>query len=285
MKAFHSNWTKPFFVRGGKAYSMEDFDILTTVLSALVWRRNGGSIKMLTDSAGAEYYKSRGMDALWDGGVETVLDSVPPEIDPFLFWAGGKIWALKSCAEPMCMVDTDMIVWSDPSELTAGKEIAVAHLEEIKPEVYPGKSYFRMKADYTFPDWDWNAAPCNTAFLYIKDMEFKNYYVGRSIEFMRGLSEDSNVVIPMVFAEQRILAMCAAEKGKPVYSILDRYHLKNQSAITHVWGHKSRIRADKNERAAYCTRCISRICGDFPDWEERLWRIPELLGYMWSRKA
>lgn len=180
------------------------------------------------------------------------------------------------------MIDTDMIVWNDCTELLKNKEIAVAHREEINPGVYPPKEYFRMKENYVFPDWDWSVSPCNTAFLYIKDMDFKNYYIDRSIEFMEGLYEDSSVVIPMVFAEQRILAMCAAEKNKPIHSMLDQYRLKSQRDITHVWGYKSQIRASRAARSAYCKRCIGRIRRDFPEWETVLWRIPEILNHLWS---
>lgn len=282
MNAIHSCWTKPFFVRGGQSFFMEDFDILTTMLSALVWQQNGGSIKMLTDSTGAEYFRSRRLEKLWNGGIETPLDSIPKNIDPFLFWAGGKLWALKSCPQPVCMVDTDMIVWHDLTGVLAGKEIAVAHREDIMPDVYPPKEYFRMKDGYRFPCGDWSAAPCNTAFLYISDMSFRDYYIECSMEFMQNLREDSNVVIPMVFAEQRLLAMCAAEKGKPIFSLLDQYHLKEQGLITHVWGHKSRLRADKNERADYCRRCIRRIRRDFPAAADSLWNIPEIINHLYS---
>lgn len=279
MRAVHSIWTKPFFARGGKSYLMEDFDLLTTALSALVWRRNGGSISLLTDDAGAEYFSEAGLEALWDGGISTPLSSLPPEIDPYLFWAAGKLWALRSCREPVCLVDCDMIVWREPKNELNGAEIAVAHREALNPDIYPPKDFFRMKAGYAFPDWDWSVSPCNTAFLYIKDMDFKNYYTDRSFEFMTSLGECGDAVIPMVFAEQRLLAMCAAEKGKPITHLLDQYHLREQSMITHVWGHKSRMRANRDERSAFCRRCVERVRRDFPEWEPRLAAVPELIGH------
>ena len=278
MNAIHSLWTKPFFVRGGRDFYMEDFELLTMMLSALVWRRNGGSIKMVTDRAGAEYFRERGLEPIWDGGVETVLDTVSQGIDPFLFWAGGKLPALNSQPGPVCMIDTDMIVWRDCADLE-NLDIVAAHREEIMPDVYPDKGYFRMKEDYSFPDWDWTVLPCNTAFLYIRDTGFRDYYVKRSIEFMENLREDSNVVIPMVFAEQRLLSMCAAEKGKEIHTLLRLGHLWEQSDVTHVWGHKNSLRSDPKIRAEYCGRCIDRIKRDFPDYVHILDKVPELLAY------
>ena len=39
IKAFHSNWTTPFFkMNPNKEYYIEDFEILTTIISALKWR-------------------------------------------------------------------------------------------------------------------------------------------------------------------------------------------------------------------------------------------------------
>ena len=49
IQGFHSNWTKPFFtLNQNKEYFIEDFEILTTILSALKWREFNGSIKMIS---------------------------------------------------------------------------------------------------------------------------------------------------------------------------------------------------------------------------------------------
>jgi hypothetical protein len=88
MTAFHSNWTKPFFSRHDHIpYTIEDYDLLATVLSALQWRKENGGIKMVTDTAGAEYYCSLGIVHIWDLGMETSLDAVDNAISPLAFWA------------------------------------------------------------------------------------------------------------------------------------------------------------------------------------------------------
>ena len=45
MDAIHINWTKPFRNRFNSPYEVEDFEILTTILSALKWREKNGIIK------------------------------------------------------------------------------------------------------------------------------------------------------------------------------------------------------------------------------------------------
>ena len=83
MRAFHSTWTRPFFARNpGAAYQVEPFELFTTALSALQWRRLGGTIRLVTDGAGAAYYRMLGLEILWDGGIHTGLDDIPAEIDP-----------------------------------------------------------------------------------------------------------------------------------------------------------------------------------------------------------
>ena len=47
MRGFHVNWTRPFSVRApGLPYAVEPFELLTTALSALCWRRENGGICM-----------------------------------------------------------------------------------------------------------------------------------------------------------------------------------------------------------------------------------------------
>lgn len=117
MQAFVSNWTRPYAVRcPGRPYQMTDFDLLTTVLSALVWRRENGSIRMITDDTGAQYYRSLGLTDLWDGGIFTYLNDIPSAIDPCTFWAAGKLYALAATPAPCVMLDTDFIVWHSLSE-------------------------------------------------------------------------------------------------------------------------------------------------------------------------
>jgi hypothetical protein len=81
MIANHTNWTKPFYVKNGLdvEYKMEDYDVITTILSALKWRKFNGSIRMITDNIGLEYYKKLGITSIWDLGVDTSLEQFNQE--------------------------------------------------------------------------------------------------------------------------------------------------------------------------------------------------------------
>ncbi|MDR2785777.1 MAG: hypothetical protein LBB83_07680 [Treponema sp.] len=235
---------------------------------------------MITDTAGAEYYCGLGITHIWDLGVETSLDAVDNAISPLSFWAAGKIYALQSQSAPCVMMDTDFIVWKPVTQRFENAEIAVIHREGISAEIYPPQSFFTMRETYTFPsEWDWSVLPCNTAFLYISTGNFKDYYAAMSIEFMKNLVQSRNITAEMVFAEQRLLAMCAGAKGLKIESLLDLNNLQEQDAFTHVWGLKSELRSNQEKRRAFCISCIKRIALDFPGALETLANISILAPY------
>jgi hypothetical protein len=281
---FHSNWTAPFFeVNKNEDYYIEDFEILTTMLSALKWRENNGRIKMITDKRGAEYYKKIGIESIWDLGIDDTLDYyIDKDVDPNIFWAAGKIYALKGEKVPCVMIDTDFIVWKNLKEKLLNMDICAIHKENISNEVYPDKSYFNMKKSYEFDeDWDWSVLPSNTALTYISSDEFKNYYVTSSIEFMRGVASSNDRLINMVFAEQRLFSICAEKMNKKSYEFMNLEGLTNgkQNYFTHIWGYKEVMRKDFKKRVQFCVKCIRRIIKDFPEYEGIIANVESLNQY------
>ena len=278
MDAVHVNWTKPQYVSRGE-YAAEDFDILTTILSALKWREKNGSIRMITDSRGLDFYKSRGMCGIWNG-IETILDDVPVGIDPRMFWAGGKLFALSKSEAPLAVLDTDFIVWDKIAFNNLG-DIAVIHDEDIYPDVYPGKEHFNMNNGYEFdPELDWGVRPVNAAFYVISNNELPRLYTHEAMRFMENAGEGDTLTY-MVFAEQRLLSMCAKKLGIDVYVISDlkRLFRDGERYFTHTWGMKQQMRDMPELREDFCLRCINRIMREFPEYAEMLSGIKELSEY------
>jgi hypothetical protein len=83
----------------------------------------------------------------------------------------------------------------------------------------------------------------------------------------------------MVFAEQRILAMCAGAKGLKIESLLDVNNFQEQDAFTHLWGLKSELQSNQEKRRSFCISCINRIVRDFPGELETLANISILAPY------
>jgi hypothetical protein len=283
LNAFHIDWTKPFFfLNPNCSYHKEDYELLTTIISALSWRKHNGSIKMVSDLVGTEYYRHLGITHIWDLGIDAVLDTlIDDTINPLSFWAAGKIFALKEQRTPCVMIDTDFIVWKSLITEIKNEKLAVAHREDINAEIYPEKSFFNMDVNYRFPpEWDWTVLPCNTALLYIADECLKEYYTSESIRFMQNLLKTKNTTAEMVFAEQRLLAMCATAKGIKIKTFLDINSLETQVSFTHVWGLKSELQTNREKRREFCLSCVRRISIDFPEEINVLKKIECLKSYI-----
>lgn len=281
MQAFVSNWTRPYAVRcPDRPYQMTDFDLLTTVLSALVWRRENGSIRMITDDTGAQYYRSLGLTDLWDGGIFTYLNDIPSTIDPCTFWAAGKLYALAATPAPCVMLDTDFIVWHSLSEHWH-RPLAVIHREALNPAIYPAPSAFVLAPSYHFPtNWNWHEPACNTALTYFGNDTLRKTYVGQAMDFMRA-ARGRDGLIYMVFAEQRLLAMCAQACGVPIHAFSTEQDLfqGNQRDFTHIWGFKQAMQEQPVLHELFCQKCAARIRKDFPIYANICQTIPQLQPY------
>lgn len=281
MQAFVSNWTRPYAVRcPDRPYQMTDFDLLTTVLSALVWRRENGSIRMITDNTGAQYYRSLGLTDLWDGGIFTYLNDIPSTIDPCTFWAAGKLYALAATPAPCVMLDTDFIVWHSLSEHWH-RPLAVIHREALNPAIYPAPSAFVLAPSYHFPtNWNWHEPACNTALTYFGNDTLRKTYVGQAMDFMQA-ARGRDGLIYMVFAEQRLLAMCAQACGVPIHAFSTEQDLfqGNQRDFTHIWGFKQAMQEQPVLHELFCQKCAARIRKDFPIYANICQTIPQLQPY------
>ena len=279
MNAVHINWTKPFFERNDGEYRIEDFEVLTTVLSALKWQEKNGSIKMITDTVGAQYYRRNGFEELWDGGIHIALDEIKE--NAYMFWAAGKIHALKNEEVPLAVLDTDFIVWEEIL-FDSLPDLTVIHDEELYRDVYPDVNAFRMKGAYRFdPSWDWKIKALNTAFYVIKSRELLDLYTREAIYFMENAEIQDDPLRYMVFAEQRLLPMCAAKIGCEIdtFSTLERLFKHGEGWFTHIWGMKQQMRENAELRDAFCRRCAERIWRDFQDWGEKLKKSGQLSRY------
>lgn len=281
MRAFHSTWTSPFVKTRGMGFYIEDFELLTMMLSALKWQEFNGDIKMITDDIGAAYYRQLGLEHLWNLGIEECLTPVGEDLNPSVFWAAGKLYALEGEVAPCVMLDTDFIVWQKIERQLQQGEVAVIHKEELNPHVYPDKAYFQMSPEYKFLDGlNWEVKPCNTALMYIGDEGLKQFYIDESKRFMRA-AQGEDPITYMVFAEQRLLAMCADMNNKEIIALadVDQLFSTEQKTFTHLWGYKRYLRSHPKEREDFCRRCMKRIKKDYPEFYKVVLDIEVLTQY------
>ena len=267
MKAIHVNSLSPFFAKNGSDAKpvFERFELYNTVLSALTWRKYNGEISLVCDGVSANYYRALGITGIWNEVRIGIADDLEG-INPIMFWAAGKLLALRETPSPVVMLDTDFIVWK---KMNFPDTLIAAHSEDLNPGVYPDIEYFQMKPGYLFNSrFNYKALPLNTAFLYLPDEDFKQFYVNMAIEFMKSARDTSDYLCYMVYAEQRLLSMCAEYLKVPTETLLDKDRLfLKQDDFTHLWGAKQVLRDDKAEEERFRSRCARRIRQDFPEYE------------------
>lgn len=262
MNGIHIASSAPAFAKGKTAVSAEDFDLYCAAISALQWRKNGGKITMCCDSRYAEYYRKIGFENVWNEIRVCIADDLEG-INPLMFWAGGKLLALREMNAPIAMIDTDFIVWENP---TFGSEIIAAHREDISDGIYPPLSFFKTRG-HAIPDFSETVLPLNTAFLYLPDNDIKEFYTSQAIAFMKSAEDSDDFLKYMVFAEQRLIAMCADYTKTPVKTLLDKGSLfRPQNSFTHLWGAKQAMRDHPSLRADFVAKCKARLKRDFPEF-------------------
>lgn len=281
MNGFYSLWTAPTMLgHPGEQYVMQDYEILMLMLSVSSFERHNGPVSMYADDAAASFLESEKIDDIFSRGIKIL--KVPEDIDPKVYWAAGKLYALKAENLPSVMIDTDLIIWKDLSRTLEDTEIAVIHREELNPAIYPDPFSFEMKDGYAFPkNADFSVKPANTAMLYIKDPVFRDHYCEEALKFMRMSMPTEDTLNHMVFAEQRLLAVCAAEKNKTIFSFCeDPMNLREQKTFTHFWGHKNLYKFNAGERTSGCRRMLSRLRNEYPSMYEKAVNIDSIRAYL-----
>ena len=279
IRAFHTAWSAPLFARDPNArYGAADFELLTTALSALLWRRHNGPLDLYCDEIAYAYYESLGLLDLWDAIHPLPLDA---SLDADCFWAAGKLLALRQMQSPCVMLDTDFIVWQPLEPLLRGLPLAVIHREPLDSGIYPDPQPFCSEAGFDLSGLDLTEPAANTALAWFADASFKNRYCDTALDFMRRAKPQGDRLTHMVFAEQRLLPMLAARDRVPLSALSDLAALffSGQQMFTHTWGYKQVLRTDPAARERFCRRCASRIARDFPAFSPRLAAIGGLAQY------
>ena len=232
---------------------------------------------MVTDSVGAQYYKKTGLDVIWNS-VENILDNV--DVNSNVFWAAGKIFALKEQNAPVAMIDTDFVVWEKLDEEKLA-DVSVIHFENLYPDVYPPIDFFHMD-NYEFDiDFDWNIKACNTAFCVIKT---KNCSVIIRINQSNLCVIQANKTTDLHIwcLRNSVCCLCVQKKlnmSIMSFSDLNRLFKNGDNMFTHTWGMKQQMRDNAFLRADFCRRCIKRIIRDYPEMKNIIMNIENLKQY------
>ncbi|HWO58666.1 MAG TPA: DUF6734 family protein [Umezawaea sp.] len=291
MRAFHVMSTAPertYYQRpGGKRFSMEDFEVLVAVLSALKWRQHNGSIKLYTDTTGADYLDRLGLSCVWDDGVDTdVLEKSTLDTSFTTFWASGRTVALEAERAPCVMLDTDLVVWRDIRSLLRAP-FTPLHREHFDGWTYVDKEKLHTPPGYVWEDWDWTVSPTNAALMYFGRDDHRAYCAREGLRFLQSnfLEGEEKSQAHAVLVEQRLYAMCAARLGVETEFLLWDHESERladggpNDAVTHLWVYKQTLMRDERERRRMCLRLARRIRRDFPGMCATLAEIPSVAPY------
>ncbi|MBR4991005.1 MAG: hypothetical protein IKY96_07580 [Oscillospiraceae bacterium] len=261
LEACHVLMTKPGrYLKEGQPFSMKPNAQWTARLSALAWKRYNGPIHLLTDEVGGRYVRQIGLDQVYDSIRDDLWDCYG--LNQKKFWASGKLLALERLETPCLILDMDLIVWKPLPVRMA--PLTVAHIEHLNERVYPDpEKHFLMSPRYRYPeDWDFTAEPVNTALVWFGDEALKKEYLKEAFRFMkyeRDTPDDGAVC--MVFAEQRILGMCAARRGISPEVLLDYDRITEpQDLLTHTWGGKRILNQLSDMEDVFVALCKEK-CG------------------------
>ncbi len=175
---------------------------------------------------------------------------------------------------PVAMVDTDLFIWKDISSYCKGRKLVTLHREDLI-ECYPPIEGLNVAEGYSFKDWmDWTIKPCNTAFAFFSDEYFKSFYVDEAIRFMKGNNNPSTFASSqMVFAEQRLLSMCAKHYGIDIYTLVEDPYDSNNELFTHLWGAKGIARDNIKQRRRLEDALLDKIKNLSEDYYKKLCSI------------
>ncbi len=90
MDGFHSLWSKPYMAgKQAEEYWMQDYEVLTMILSALMWRKHNGGIRLCADAEARVFIEKLGLAHIWNLGIEEI--TVPEAVPEKVFWAAVHI--------------------------------------------------------------------------------------------------------------------------------------------------------------------------------------------------
>jgi hypothetical protein len=292
----------PSVQRSATRFELPDYDILITILSILKWQQLNGTIKLYGDSVSVSQYAALGMLELWDEYDTVILDGIDCEtINPTLFWSAGKFFAILNEAAPCVSMDTDMVVWQPLDDLCAGFDLRFTHWEAVEQSSWYGRRKdLSRPPGYRFKRaWNWGRTmAANTSLVYFGDQQLKDYYATEALRYMQhnstGVTFLQAETPEILFAEQRLLPLCAEEKNAAFQPFLDAtwsarrsyftkhderhgewlfFSIREQPLFTHVWFYKRYIEGNESVRQEYCRELVRAILDEFPSKRELLERI------------
>jgi hypothetical protein len=219
-------WAQP---RPDARAELTRLELLLLVLSVLEWRRWNGPATLYCDQAYARYLDRIGLIDLWDRVDDGVLSSAIERDDDQVgsFWTIGRTLAIATADVPFASVDCDLIAWRSLADTISGDGIAFTHWEstEVSPW-YPHPGTLHTPESYDLDlRRDWTRRAANVSLAYFGSAAVRDAYVTEVLRFGLGnpaeVPNGLDVAPELLFADQRLLPVIAAEFGVPAVPVVD----------------------------------------------------------------
>lgn len=267
LKGIHVWWTKPAMKKMVNYY-MPDHQLITLMLSALYWKKYYGEIVLYTDKRMVEFLKKTGIYDLhlWDEINTDIVENIPNVINPYIYWAGAKLFVAKELKPPFVMIDVDLY-FEKYYEFDYNMDLIFFHFEDMIYPHYPPPKLFIKE----YPNINMNIPKyaTNVAVLFINNKKLLEEYTYHAIKFMcnkhhNNIKDFDDFYVRILFVEQVLLPIILHNsdnnyKTKPI--IKDIYITLNNAEqqfvrnkygesniyseildkINHVWGFKNNI--------------------------------------------
>ena len=281
MLTFHSIWTRPIASQGVDEMSLWDFEWLTW-LAGLLQAKTQGPTVLVADPRGVDFVKKAGLYDLYDE-VVLGLEDIPKQIDPQIFWAAGKLYAIPLLKRlnkhnprehKICSLDWDCIPWTYP---THTDRAMCLNLEQLD---WPWYKDCRPKYERFVPEpVSWKLQPANNGAIIFEKYQDMLAYSSLSIAFMQRFSkaaeQGSYFSQPrhvygdaMTFAEQQLLPTAVHNSGQRLVPMLqageDGFLLENRF-MTHLWTTKTLYRAFPEARVHFTNQLVRLLRDKFPN--------------------
>jgi hypothetical protein len=247
LPAIQVNWTKPYFDRSrlrgetfkltreleSSTYDMPDYQIFYTMLSAIHWKQNNGSLKLYTDSIGLDFIHQFNMSELYDEIDINFLNGYSKtNIDSARFWTSGKIKVLAHQTKPFIFLDQDMIFRSKVPDSLFEKDLTITHWEITRPPSYFTEDDWKREIpSLEFPKGytPLDHSP-NTSFLVINNMELLKKYTQYHKKLVEVDIDTPNWY--WLLTDQGILGHIIRENEYSVDTLTDRIFLSSSNGGT-----------------------------------------------------
>ena len=211
----------------GDKVVMDDYEMLTLILSALLWKKNIGPTKLYTDNKGLEFLSNCMDMKIWDEvdtqTLEEYNDNI--KINHRQFFAASKVYAISKEKVPFCSVDIDLLYRGKGNKLCKG-DLSTLHLEKITKSAYPNPKKFNENENSNIlSKYKWRKRTAiNCGLIYFGNQELLDRYTKEALTFIEDNPtpfdvKDTKVTI-MTLAEQRLLGEVAHDMKLKVKSLV-----------------------------------------------------------------